>query len=113
MEEKDAIVLPFVRCPTCGKVIGGLYDPFVRKIRSGKPVEDAFRELGIRRMCCRISMMNPAVLPAGLQVQTEAEVSEGFRAHSARTSEIESRTKEEPASRKIEEKQTVRYYKAI
>jgi DNA-directed RNA polymerase subunit N len=41
-----------VRCFTCGKVIGDLYETYKNLIKE-KSVEAALDELGIERYCCR------------------------------------------------------------
>lgn len=41
-----------IRCFTCGKVIGNLYESYEKKIASN-PAEKVLDDLKIERMCCR------------------------------------------------------------
>jgi len=42
-----------VRCFTCGKVIGHLWEEYKAKLEEGKTPKEALDELGIERYCCR------------------------------------------------------------
>ncbi len=42
-----------VRCFSCGKVLGGLYEEFVKRVKEGKQPEKILDELGVKRYCCR------------------------------------------------------------
>lgn len=42
-----------VRCFTCGKVIGHLYEQYKKFLADGKKPKEAMDELGIHRYCCR------------------------------------------------------------
>ncbi|RLI83969.1 DNA-directed RNA polymerase subunit N [Archaeoglobales archaeon] len=42
-----------VRCFTCGKVIGHLWEEYQKKLEEGKTPKEALDELGIERYCCR------------------------------------------------------------
>jgi len=42
-----------VRCFTCGKVIGHLWDSYVNMLKNDIPVDVALAKLGIRRICCK------------------------------------------------------------
>ncbi|WP_081622993.1 DNA-directed RNA polymerase subunit N [Archaeoglobus sulfaticallidus] len=42
-----------VRCFTCGKVIGHLWESYQEKLREGKTPKEALDELSIDRYCCR------------------------------------------------------------
>lgn len=46
------MIIP-VRCFTCGKVIGGLYEEFVRRVQTGEKPADVLDALGLERYCCR------------------------------------------------------------
>lgn len=48
----DMVIVP-VRCFSCGRVIGDLYEKFVREVKNGKEPEKALDELGVKRYCCR------------------------------------------------------------
>ena len=42
-----------VRCFTCGKVIGQLYDEYSRKVEGGEDPGKVLDSLGVERYCCR------------------------------------------------------------
>jgi DNA-directed RNA polymerase subunit N (RpoN/RPB10) len=42
-----------VRCFSCGKAIGGVYEEYLKKVRDGKAPEEALNELKVERYCCR------------------------------------------------------------
>ncbi len=42
-----------VRCFSCGKVVGSLYEEFVKRMERKENPEKALTELGIDRYCCR------------------------------------------------------------
>jgi DNA-directed RNA polymerase subunit N len=42
-----------VRCFTCGKVIGHLWEDYQARLDGGKSPKEALDELGIERYCCR------------------------------------------------------------
>lgn len=46
------MIIP-VRCFSCGKVIGGLYETYVHMVEDGKSPREALDTLGIDRYCCR------------------------------------------------------------
>ncbi len=52
MENKGVFMFP-VRCFTCGKVIGHLWEEYNRKLEEGKSKKEALDELGLERYCCR------------------------------------------------------------
>lgn len=45
-------ILP-IRCYTCGKVIGGKWDPYQNMLSDGIEPKDALDNLGLKRICCR------------------------------------------------------------
>jgi len=52
-------VLPPVRCFTCGKPIGGrIYREFKERVAKGEDPEQVFKDLGIKRYCCRATLMS-------------------------------------------------------
>lgn len=51
--------LPHIRCHTCGKVIANLYSSYQNKLSEGKTVGESLDEIGLKRICCRMRMMNP------------------------------------------------------
>ncbi len=42
-----------VRCFTCGKVIGGLYEEFQQRKAEGEKPNEVMDDLGLERYCCR------------------------------------------------------------
>lgn len=46
------MIIP-VRCYTCNKVIGHLYEPYTNLVNSGKTKGDSLDLLNIKRYCCR------------------------------------------------------------
>ena len=57
------MIIP-VRCFSCGKPIGQLYDKYKKLIESGKTQKEALDEIGLKRMCCRAQFLGHSdVLP--------------------------------------------------
>ena len=46
-----------VRCFSCGKPISHLYREFQEKIMKGEKPKKALDELGLKRQCCRATML--------------------------------------------------------
>lgn len=46
------MIIP-VRCFTCGKVIGHLWEPYQNLLAKEYTESDALDELGLKRYCCR------------------------------------------------------------
>jgi len=46
------IIIP-VRCFTCGKVVGHLWEEFKRRTEEGEAAGKVLDELGLKRYCCR------------------------------------------------------------
>lgn len=46
-----------VRCFTCGKPIGHLWEDFVKRKESGEDAGKVMTELGVERYCCRQMFM--------------------------------------------------------
>jgi DNA-directed RNA polymerase subunit N len=46
------MIIP-VRCFTCGKVIGGLHEEFLRRVQMGEKPNEVMDALGVDRYCCR------------------------------------------------------------
>jgi DNA-directed RNA polymerase subunit N len=42
-----------VRCFTCGKVIGGLWEEYKERIDAGEDPGEVLDDLGVERYCCR------------------------------------------------------------
>lgn len=76
MEIEELGNLTLVRCKTCGKTLGNLYNRFI-KLRDQEalaasdstdlttPAERAFKKLGIMKECCRFNLNNPPRIPIG------------------------------------------------
>ena len=57
------MIIP-VRCFSCGKPIGQLYEKYKKLIESGKTQKEAEEEVGLKRMCCRAQFLGHSdVLP--------------------------------------------------
>ncbi len=46
------MIIP-VRCFSCGKVIGGLFETYTHMVEDGKSPREALDELDVDRYCCR------------------------------------------------------------
>jgi DNA-directed RNA polymerase subunit N len=46
------MIIP-VRCITCGKPVGGLWEKFKEKVARGQNAGKVLDELGLERYCCR------------------------------------------------------------
>lgn len=46
------IIVP-VRCFTCGKPIGHLWEEYKKRVSKGEPSGKVLDELGLKRYCCR------------------------------------------------------------
>lgn len=46
------MIIP-VRCYTCGRPIGHLWEPFKERVERGEDPEKVLDELGVDRYCCR------------------------------------------------------------
>ena len=46
------MIIP-VRCFSCGKVIGHLWEEFKERVERGEPAKKVLDELGLKRYCCR------------------------------------------------------------
>lgn len=55
------MIIP-VRCFSCGKVVGSLYEEFLEKVKKGDNPEKALDELGLKRYCCRRMIFTQADL---------------------------------------------------
>ena len=42
-----------VRCFSCGKVIGHLYETYKRRVENGEDPKKVLDDLNIKRICCR------------------------------------------------------------
>ncbi len=46
------MIIP-VRCFSCGKVLAGMYDEYLQRVRKGESAQKVLDSLGIERYCCR------------------------------------------------------------
>lgn len=42
-----------IRCMTCGKPVGHLWDEYRKQTQAGKKAKDVMDKLGLERYCCR------------------------------------------------------------
>ncbi len=42
-----------VRCFTCGKIVGSLFEEYKKRIERGESAKNALDALGLKRYCCR------------------------------------------------------------
>jgi len=47
-----------VRCFSCGKVIGSVWDEYQKMLEDGVSIKDALDKLEIKRFCCRSALMS-------------------------------------------------------
>jgi len=55
------MIIP-VRCFSCGKPIGHLWEDFKLRVRQGENTKKVLDELGIERYCCRSMFLGQADL---------------------------------------------------
>lgn len=46
-----------IRCFSCGKLLGDKYEEFEARIKRGEEPKRVLDELGIKRYCCRSTML--------------------------------------------------------
>ncbi len=46
------MIIP-IRCMSCSKPVGHLYEKYVKELEKGKSPKQVMDELGIKRYCCR------------------------------------------------------------
>lgn len=51
------MIIP-VRCFSCGKPIGSLWEKYQKLLEEGKTREEALNELNVKRFCCRGAIMS-------------------------------------------------------
>ncbi|BDR91410.1 DNA-directed RNA polymerase subunit N [Vulcanisaeta souniana] len=47
-----------IRCWTCGRPLGHLWEPFRRRVLSGENPEKVLNDLGVTRYCCRRTLLS-------------------------------------------------------
>ncbi len=50
------MIIP-VRCFTCGKPLGHLWEEFERRVKAGEDPKKVLDELGVKRYCCRKTLL--------------------------------------------------------
>ncbi|KFY25009.1 hypothetical protein V493_04888 [Pseudogymnoascus sp. VKM F-4281 (FW-2241)] len=50
------MIIP-VRCFSCGKVVGDLWESYIKLLEQGEEHGDAMDQLGLKRYCCRRMVM--------------------------------------------------------
>ena len=50
-------MLPPVRCVSCGKPIGHLWDQYKERVEKGEDRKKVMDELGLERYCCRAAFL--------------------------------------------------------
>ena len=53
--EKEMIIP--VRCFTCGRLIGHLWEEFKERVEKGEDPEKVLDDLGLKRYCCRRTLI--------------------------------------------------------
>lgn len=48
----ENMIIP-LRCFSCGKPIGHLYEEFKQRVEAGEPAKKVMDEFGLERYCCR------------------------------------------------------------
>jgi len=51
------MIIP-IRCFSCGKPIGHLWQTFKKEIQEGKPIKEVLDNLGLKRYCCRTMFLS-------------------------------------------------------
>lgn len=51
------MIIP-VRCFSCGKVIGHLYEKFVEELKTNQDPAEVLNKLGVKRYCCRRMLLS-------------------------------------------------------
>lgn len=53
------MIIP-VRCFSCGKPIGQLWEEYKRRVDAGEDTSKVLNELGLERYCCRAALLGHA-----------------------------------------------------
>jgi len=51
------MIIP-VRCYTCGRPLGHLWEPFRERVEKGEDPEKVLDDLGVTRYCCRRTLIS-------------------------------------------------------
>lgn len=67
------MIIP-VRCFTCGKVVGDVWEEFARRVKAGENAGEVLDSLGIKRYCCRRMLLSHVeIIDEILRFYEEAE----------------------------------------
>jgi DNA-directed RNA polymerase subunit N len=67
------MIIP-VRCFTCGKLIGDVWEEFARRVKIGEDASEVLDSLGIKRYCCRRMLLSHIeIIDEVLRFYEEAE----------------------------------------
>ncbi len=55
--------LGHIRCISCGKVLGRKWDKYQKLLREGTSPQEAMKEIGLTRYCCKMWMQSPFKIP--------------------------------------------------
>jgi DNA-directed RNA polymerase subunit N (RpoN/RPB10) len=67
------MIIP-VRCFTCGKVIGDVWEEFARRVKAGEQSGEVLDSLGVKRYCCRRMILSHVeIIDEILRFHEEAE----------------------------------------
>lgn len=58
-------ILPPIRCVSCGKVLYQKWKEYHALLSAGLTSEEALNKVDLPRLCCRISLISPVMLPPG------------------------------------------------
>ncbi|HPM85529.1 MAG: DNA-directed RNA polymerase subunit N [Candidatus ainarchaeum sp.] len=53
------MIMP-IRCFSCGKVLGGLYEEFKERTQKGEDAGKVLDDLGVKKYCCRKMILTHA-----------------------------------------------------
>ena len=51
-DKEEKMIIP-IRCFSCGKPIGHLYESYVERVNKGEERKKVMDDLGLQRYCCR------------------------------------------------------------
>ncbi len=67
------MIIP-VRCFTCGKLVGDIWEEFALRIKAGEKAGEVLDSLGIKRYCCRRMLLSHVeIIDEVLRFYEEAE----------------------------------------
>jgi len=72
-------ILPHIRCTSCWKPTSYYHEPLLDILRQGGSAEEAFNKFGMKRVCCRMTLMSPLILSSASDFGADADIFEGFK----------------------------------